>query len=256
MGLDIGCLDSESDGFPWSSASIMHNFCLFPMCACCSANYFFSVLERSVLCYQKSQNLGDTEMYQYIVGAFSVVLGVFLTELAFFCRRRFLKPKLQLSFSNTSDCEAETPVTMGNGIKVRGVYIRAKVTNTSYFGAIGCRGYLINIEKQDEQGEFKRTIYCDSMQLGWSCLVDNAYTGITLPKGINQYLDILCLRENGKAFGLIVNSLPFRYEQLVNETGVFRLTIKVAAENADPETIKLLFEWNGDWKNYHLEPEL
>ncbi|HBB16437.1 MAG TPA: hypothetical protein DCZ97_05315 [Syntrophus sp. (in: bacteria)] len=89
--------------------------------------------------------------------------------------------------------------------------------------------------------------------LHWSCQrPETKYLPIHIPKGVNQFLDIVSLEENRNYFNPETHVILNRYHELLRRTGVFRFAIHVVADNAEPKTINLIFEWNGDWKNFKI----
>ena len=102
-------------------------------------------------------------------------------------RRYLFKPNLKLDFDNNDDFVALTPEKMPSNndtIEIKAYYIRIKATNTKNVAAKDCKAYLVNIEKLDASGNFKPTIYCDSISLAWSCQnMGEQYITLILTKG-------------------------------------------------------------------------
>lgn len=170
-------------------------------------------------------------------------------------RQRMFRPNLNLSFDNDEECVSHTFHTSRTlaATGPKAVYIRVRVNNTRNRMARECRGYLVNLEAKNEKGEFVKTEYCDSIMLHWSCQrPETKYLPIHIPKGVNQFLDIVSLEENRNYFNPETHVILNRYHELLRRTGVFRFAIHVVADNAEPKTINLIFEWNGDWKNFKI----
>lgn len=184
----------------------------------------------------------------------SFLAGFIIAIFAEPVRRFFFKPKLKLEFQQSPDCISQT-YEVANGKKVADArYIRVNVTNSSKVIAKDCRSYLINIEKCDREGKFVPTVYCDSIQLAWSCQGRmDRWRGIDICKGVNQYVDIIATRNISKAFDPQIMAKPNRYLDLFNETGKFLFTIQVSADGADPKTIKLEFVWNSIWDDFAVK---
>jgi len=161
-------------------------------------------------------------------------------------RQWILKPVLELEFYRDSpDFVTFTPMTCGHAY-----YIRVKVKNKKRIVrnvAKGCKAYLVNIEKKQPNGEFGPTIYCDSIQLAWSNRGKNEYDGFDLSKGVNQFVDVITTYNGRTDFEPQTFVKPYRYIPLFNQKGVFRFTIQISAENANPETIKIKLDWSGRW---------
>jgi hypothetical protein len=169
-------------------------------------------------------------------------------------RKKLFKPKLKISFGDTLDYLTETPET-GGGRTIDTYYIRAKVTNEKKIIARSCKVFLINIEEKDEYGKFLSTIYCDSIQLAWSCqdyTKGEQWQGIDLAKGVNQYVDLITTRSINESFDPQLKVKPLRYLDLFRKSGAYRFTIQVCGSDADPEIIKLVFEWNGVWNKFKI----
>lgn len=170
-------------------------------------------------------------------------------------RQMIFKPDLQVGFGQSQDYLSHTPEIFNN-MEMEAYYIRVRVTNKSRYIAKDCRAYLINIEKKNENDKFSPTIYCDSIQLAWSCQAKGEqYRAIDIAKDVNQYIDVIVTRSITDEFDSPILVKPFRYFSLFREKGIFRVTIQVAASGVSPETIKLVFEWKGDWKNFKVYVE-
>lgn len=165
-------------------------------------------------------------------------------------RQWIYRPKLKLVFDNDPGCRARTPErTEVNGSFFNADYIRIKVINTKSI-AKKCRAYLVKIEKADDSGEFKPTIYSDSIPLSWACLDKEAYEPLDLPRDIVQFVDIVSTRSITNDFRPAIRSIPFRYNELFKERGKFRFTVLISGENVKPVFIKIVFSWSGVWDQY------
>jgi hypothetical protein len=183
--------------------------------------------------------------------------GAFVVVLAEIVRHRLFKPNLRIVFKEISAAYiARTKETYEAGKTREAYYVRVKVTNKSRILARKCRAYLINIEKRDNGRKFDPTVYRDSIQLAWSCQPpDYRYKGIDIPKGVNQFLDVVVTRQGLNEFDPQIIVKPYRYLDLFRETGEFRLTIQVYAAGADPATLKLIFRWEGQWDKFTVTKE-
>jgi len=168
----------------------------------------------------------------------------------------FLSPKSEPEFKEGEDFITSTPVIVRDQcqefITNNAYYIRVKVTNKKRRVTQGCRAYLVNIEKEQNKGGFNPTSYCDSIQLAWSNSGEHAYDDIDISKGVNQFVDIIATNSDIDYFEPQIRVKPYRYESLFREIGVFRFTIQISAENADPKIIKLIFKWSGDWSDFEV----
>jgi hypothetical protein len=114
-----------------------------------------------------------------VIGFLSAVLSpIFSTTI----RAKFFGPKFEVKFSKKiNGCVNETKergsVQSESGkitvYENDAYYIRFRVNNIRRSIAKQCRAYLVRFEKWDEnQQKFINTIYCDSIQLNWSCAGD------------------------------------------------------------------------------------
>jgi hypothetical protein len=172
-------------------------------------------------------------------------------------RKWLFRAKLSLEFTGKPACITTTYAADSNGKKVADVHtIRIRVTNERKIVASGCRGYLINLEKQNHNGEFIQTNYCDSIPLSWSYLPDKeSFEGVSIPKGIYQYLNLIGTDSRSKNFIPHIMVRPFRYTNLFNEMGTFRFTARLTAANVPPQTIKLVLKWKGNWDDFEVYAE-
>jgi hypothetical protein len=172
-------------------------------------------------------------------------------------RQWIFRPKLKLEFGDDPGCKARTPEEADIPSSPRPLhsiheaeYIRIKVTNKKRIIAKGCRAYLIAVEKADESGDFKPTIYSDSIPLAWSCRDKQAYDPLDLPRGVAQFIDVVSTRSVSQDFKAEIKLIPFRYLALFKEHGAFRFTVLVSGENLKPIFIKIVFRWSGLWDRY------
>ena len=194
-------------------------------------------------------------------GAIGFASAIFAEPL----RRWIFSPKLLVSFEDSTDYRARTPETAtyrdpaASAVPVHSnheaEYVRVKVVNDARPLAKECRAYLIGIEKQQNNGAFAPTIYCDSIPLAWSCRDDMAYEPVDLPNGVAQFIDLLSVRSISDEYRLEIKPLPQRYVGFLRDKGTFRFTVQVSGENAKPVFITVLFTWNGTWDEYDAKPD-
>jgi len=165
----------------------------------------------------------------------------------------FYGPKLEVSFGDSPEFQTETHEHQKINGKIfyhKASYIRIKVINTKSTLAKGCRAYLVNVEKQNDNGKFCDTIYCDSIPLSWSARGDQRFSPLDIPKGVNQFVDLLSTRETSTDYKPELQTFLLRYIDLFKEHGKFKFTVQVSGENVDPVFINVLFTWNGSWDKY------
>lgn len=184
------------------------------------------------------------------------VIGFFAAVFTEPVRRWIFRPVISLSFDQSKDCIAHTPIRDRANV-TSGIYFRVRIINEKSNIAKQCRAYLVNVEKLNDQGVFERTIYTDSIQLAWSCREGEEWKPVDLPKGVTQYIDVISTQRNAlNTFKLKVNFFPLRYHELLTEDEkTLRLTVQVAGDGFDPKLIKLKFNWNGQWNNAHMHAE-
>lgn len=204
----------------------------------------------------------------YLKTVISFLFGFFSAVFAEPLRRWLFKPELALSFEDSKDCIAHTPLRPSDSYSVTeayGIFVRVRATNRRRILAKNCRAYLVNIEKKTDES-FSPTIYSDSIPLPWACKDAHAsFIGFDLAKGLNQYIDILLASDDPLSNGhksywkpLIPVNI-FRYEtffrELYENAGIYRLTVQVVSDNAEPAIIKLTIEWNGHWQTIKVQVE-
>lgn len=190
------------------------------------------------------------------------VLGFAAAVFADPIRQWMYRPVLRLSFDDEPGCRARTleQAELDGGPRPvhsthYAEYVRIRLTNTKHAVARNCRAYLANVEKQDNEGVFRPTIYEDSIPLAWSCREEDAYAGIDLPKGITQFVDVVSTREVSEYFKPEIQPIPYRYMDLFQERGVFRFTVQVSGENVHPELARIVFRWEGQWNEYSAQSD-
>ena len=181
------------------------------------------------------------------IGFISAVLAPILVERL---KDRFFGPKLKVEF-----IEGNTGFVTDT--KEKGLtdahYVRARVLNIGGQIAKQCRAYLVNFEKWNRStGKFEPTIYCDSLQLAWSARANTveAYRPVDMPRHVPQFIDIVSTRKTEKDYKVMTDPHLYRYEDIFKEQGKFRYTVLVSADNVNPASVKVVFEWSGDWHNF------
>ncbi len=192
----------------------------------------------------KNLGIGLSEVISFISGA---AIAIFAEPI----RRWLFRPKINVRLEEHNGCVVRTigiSRTMDQPIDM--YYIRLRVINTHRFIAKGCSPYLVNIEKEEE-GKFSKTGYCDSIPLAWSCQSEkDRFVPMDIPKGVNQYIDVLNTNMYSDSFNPQIMAMPFRYQPLFKEKGKFRFTVEVCAENITPTKTAFVFEWNGVWNEF------
>jgi hypothetical protein len=188
----------------------------------------------------------------------SAFLGAFIALYLPFFRRLIWGPKLTLFFDKNIDgCIAKTPIELimknGERIETEGYYIRVMVRNEKYLLARDCRAFLVNIEKKGEDNEFHPTVYYDSIQAQWACRSGQGFSGIDLPRGMNQFIDVIGSIKDNPNVDPKIDSKIFMHRSLFSEIGTFRYTIQVSGNELNPVKIKFIFKWNGKWDDFDVD---
>lgn len=180
-------------------------------------------------------------------GVIGGIIALFTPSL----RRYMLGPKLEIMFDPEKEgFVVKTPFKINEEV-TDAYYIRVMARNVKQILAKECRTFLINIEKQNENGIFEPTLYCDSIQLQWSAR-SSKFDHIDLPNGISQFIDVLQARKNYHCFKPLIEFTPFRYQELFQQHGIFRFTIQIAGNDIVPKFIKIVFHWKGKWDDFEV----
>jgi hypothetical protein len=115
-----------------------------------------------------------------------------------------------------------------------------------------CRAFLVQIEKKDDDGNFYQ-IFQDSIQAQWACRSGQGFSSIDLPTGINQFVDVISTMKGVNRIIPKIEMLPFRYENIFSENGMFRYTVQVSGQEVEPKFIRFLFRWRGQWDDFKVE---
>ena len=181
------------------------------------------------------------------IGFISAVLAPIVVEPV---RHYVFGPKLKVEFIDAD--KGFITDTKENGV-TDAHYVRVKVLNTGRQIAKQWCAYLVNVEKWNPStGEFEPTIYCDSLQLAWSARANTveAYRPVDMPRHVPQFIDIVSTRKTEKDYKVMTDPHLYRYENIFKEQGKFRYTVLVSADNVNPASVKVVFEWSGDWHNF------
>jgi len=123
-------------------------------------------------------------------------------------------------------------------------YVRVKVVNCGRRTARHCQGYLENVEACVGR-EVRETDYADFMRLVWSYSAGSPSLDL-LPE-VPHWLDVISTLEHHDGFFLQTDPKATRYSEGFGATCVYRLTIKVFAEDAEPARAFVYVDWNGNW---------
>jgi len=189
------------------------------------------------------------------------VIGLFAKELSEWISVFVWGPKLAVEFGDGEDCLTLTPEEYQRQINESTVTIskerrevffaRIRVTNIKPRIASRCQAWLVNIESQDSAGQFRPTVFKDSIPLVWSYNAE--IETVDIPQGINRYVDLARVQSDVDGFQPQLRlrsggvSIPLQYEYLFKSNGVFRLTVLVSAQEVKPQQIKIVLRRDGAW---------
>lgn len=191
---------------------------------------------------------------------FGWLLGLLSKELTELISLWIRGPKLSVSFDDSEDCVTLTPeeYTVDTGPttvaarpgKRTVFFARVRITNHKPRIARQVKVWLTNVERKQE-GNFKPTIFRDSIPLIWSYDAESEYADV--PKNVIRYADLVRIQSDSSEFEPQMRSRsggilrPLRLEHLFNEAGTLRFTVVVSAENIAPQETKVVVTWDGNW---------
>lgn len=204
---------------------------------------------------------GDPWWAKYALLLVGWLLGLLTKELSERITLWIRGPRLRPSFGQGEDCVTLTPeefdVPTGSGSvsirKERRVvfFARLCVTNIKPRIAAKCQAWLVNVERRDEHGQFKPTVFKDSIPLIWSY---NAKADtVDIAQRINRYVDLVRIQDDVPGLQPQLRShsgdvlLPHRFGPLFRENGTYRFTVLVSAQDVQPEQIRVLVTRAEQW---------
>jgi hypothetical protein len=126
------------------------------------------------------------------------------------------------------------------------------VINRGRRTARDCKGYLANIEVWQVR-TFHDTEYADFMRLVWSQFPSSSSLDL-LPE-VPHWLNVVSTLEHDSRFFLETDPKSTRYADGFDETRIYRLTISVFAEDAEPTQAFVYLHWHGNWNNLDVFDE-
>ena len=203
-------------------------------------------------------------LFGWLFGLFSKPLSD--TMMSFFCG-----PRLRLDFDGQQEefC-IRTPVEpeLQHQKPREAYFVRIRVRNNrgwrkwSIRSIRKCRGYLVDVRRKDLQtGKFEPVGYCDNIPLKWSYIdAADSQEGLDISDGVDQYLNVVATFSNRPDFVPELTTIPFRYRLLFDPAAslphgqangfALCLTIRVCAEELNPQEMKTVVEWYGSWDNF------
>lgn len=178
------------------------------------------------------------------------IFGLLAQPLLKWIERFLYAPRLKLLFGSGEDFVSKNPLFDQQGKRHgEGYYVRVMVKNLRFRPAKGCRGFLAKIERY-VGGQWQPAGYSDVISLDWS---HGKIQAMDILYGINYPLDVVRTQSGSPAFFPCFNWQPFRYLDGFQEKTDYRLTVQVAAEEANPAEIALMVHWNGIWDDIQVQ---
>ncbi len=198
-----------------------------------------------------------------LIAAGSAFFGALVAIFSEPLRKWIFKPCLVAEFrGDRDDFVVRTPVrhkdAAGVVVLVHEAFgVRGYVRNTGRTTAYGCCAWLTNIEKKNPtSGAYDQTPYREIIPLQWSnCPNREDKYDTEIARGMGQYFDLLMLNEGRDDIYVRVESMPFRFEPLLQEKGTFRFTVMVAGDGFHPITIRIALLWKGLWDDFKVWPD-
>lgn len=158
-----------------------------------------------------------------------------------FCNKCPLRPQVSLSGRTAHSPPQPTAA----------IYLRVKVVNRGRRTARNCHGYLADVEVWREEA-FCETSYADYLRLAWSY---RPSASLDLLPDVPHWLDLISTREHDRSFFLETDPKATLYERGFDETNVYRLTIIIFAEDAEPAQTFVFLHWGGYWNSIDVFDE-
>ena len=172
-----------------------------------------------------------------VLGVLGPLTGALIAIYGETIKNRLLGPKLHLDFEPGDGlCIVDLP-DAPNSPQCR--WVRISVINVGRTFLRQCQGFITNIEQ--EQG------------ITW-VKTNPKFKARDIPRKIQFFINVLASAdnraENDDSLGLSVEHLPQRLK--VNTPFAprhrYRFTVTVIGDQIEPKLIKLVVNWNGNWK--------
>jgi hypothetical protein len=108
--------------------------------------------------------------------------------------------------------------------------------------------------KKKDQFGWTDTEYVESCQLPWAAQSDGCRP-LDIPKGIEQYIDVVASRSNSAQLILQLVSPLLSYEQVMEKSGTYRLVVLVSGEGFEPEFHRIIVTHTGKWDEVTVDRE-
>lgn len=176
-------------------------------------------------------------------------IGGCRAETSMLVRNIFADLNTQSTSGTTSSQSSNIFGKIPKCTKISTIFWRIKVNNIGQKDIINCSGSIISILRGDK------------VLLDGSCPVPFASGNNPdafnkkIKIGTPEYLDVLYIADYNK-----VKRPPYPDEplediinKLIDEIGEYKLTVNIKGDNTPNESIKLLFNWTGNWQTAEME---
>ncbi len=127
-------------------------------------------------------------------------------------------------------------------------YLRLKVSNIGHSCVCKCKAYIVHVTKSTGEEPFDEEI----SPLLWS----NADLEMDIPRGVSLYLDVCTLHAEPDKPARLDPAVPKeknRFERFFEDRAQYEMTIVVAAENAEPLSRKVKFDFDPAQKDLTVQ---
>jgi hypothetical protein len=139
-----------------------------------------------------------------------------------------------------------------NKTKKLGIFIQVMVKNSGQIDAKKCTAELMNVEKQNIDGNFYRVkSFLGPVSLKWSHVED--YTERDIDCKYPRKLDVLFTLENDDKLYIYTKEFPSGVKTVFSP-GVYKIEIRVSADNLEKSTYgEFVIYWDGNWENIRMD---
>ncbi len=158
------------------------------------------------------------------------------------------RPELEIYFD-----EKETyHICEHNKIKKLGIFVQVMVKNSGQIDAKKCTAELMNVEKQNIDGNFYRVeSFLGPVSLKWSHVED--YTDRDIDCKYPRKLDILFTIKNDDKFYIYTKEFSSGVKTIFSP-GIYKIEIRVSADNIEKSTYgEFIIYWDGNWENIRMD---
>ncbi|MCG3115032.1 MAG: hypothetical protein LLH30_05070 [Candidatus Manganitrophus sp. SA1] len=159
-------------------------------------------------------------------------------------------PALKITFESTQEFIAET----SHG-PFPAKYVKALVERSYPGKSLNCKAIIHSVEKHENDGKFYPTDYTDQYYLQWSILEGDTREIVDISYGIRAYVAIFSTDPLKNKITPRTKTHINRYEKLFDDTAVYRLTIRIIADESAPIDLILIVDWRGKWNTFAVYKE-